>query len=172
MEKMKIFAENKERGLPTRVFADYMAIGAGADQVDLRYFGRGHTNGDAWVFFPALRAVHAGDIFPGKQLPLIDVNNGGSGFELPRTLGRAHATLGNVDTIITGHSTTMTPADLREWADFNDDFLNAVRTGKQAGQTVEQIATAWTMPAKYQGYGTPDPKRLRANIEVIYGELK
>jgi hypothetical protein len=24
------------------------------------YFGRGHTNGDAWIVFPALRAMHAG----------------------------------------------------------------------------------------------------------------
>jgi glyoxylase-like metal-dependent hydrolase (beta-lactamase superfamily II) len=172
MEKMKIFADSKGRGLPTRVFADYLSLGSGADQIDLRYFGRGHTNGDAWVFFPALRAMHAGDIFPGKQLPLIDGNNGGSGFELPRTLSRAHAMLGDVDSIITGHSTVMTPADLREWADFNDDFLNAVRDGKRAGQTVEQIASAWTMPAKYQGFAAPDPKRLRANVELIYNELR
>ena len=45
-----------------------MTLGSGADQIDLHYFGRGHTNGDAWVVFPALRVVHAGDIFSGKNI--------------------------------------------------------------------------------------------------------
>jgi len=171
MDKMKIFGESKGEGLPTRTFADYAALGDGADRVELRYFGRGHTNGDAWVFFPALRVMHAGDIFPGKSLPLLDVNNGGSGVDMPRTLSRAHATLGDVDTIITGHSTVMKPADLKEWAEFNDDFLTAVREGKAAGRTVEQIASSWTLPAKYQGY-TIDPKRAQTNVEAIFKELR
>ena len=171
MDKMKIFGESKGEGLPTRTFADYAALGDGADRVELRYFGRGHTNGDAWVFFPALRVMHAGDIFPGKSLPLLDVNNGGSGVDMPRTLSRAHATLGDVDTIITGHSTVMKPADLKEWAEFNDDFLTAVREGKAAGRTVEQIASSWTLPAKYQGY-TVDPKRAQTNVEAIFKELR
>ena len=65
-------------GLPKRMFKDQMTIGTGADQVDLYYFGRGHTNGDAWVVFPSVRVMHAGDIFSGKNLPLLDANNGGS----------------------------------------------------------------------------------------------
>jgi glyoxylase-like metal-dependent hydrolase (beta-lactamase superfamily II) len=172
MEKMKIFAENKNRGIPNRVFADYMALDDGPDRIDLRYFGRGHTSGDAWVFFPALRVVHAGDIFPGKSMPILDANNGGSGFEMPRTLFSAHAMLGDVDTIITGHSTTMTPADLQEWAQFNDDFLEAVRQAKTAGQTLENFVSTWKIPAKYTGYGEPQPARVKANAELIWKELR
>ena len=93
-----------------------MTIGKGADEVDLFYFGRGHTNGDAWVVFPALRLVHAGDIFSGKNLPLLDANNGGSGVAIGDTLAKAAKSLKNIDTIITGHSTTMTMADLTEYA--------------------------------------------------------
>ena len=66
-------------GLPKRTFKDKMTLGTGADRVDLYYFGRGHTNGDAFIVFPALRIAHAGDIFSGKNLPLLDMNNGGSG---------------------------------------------------------------------------------------------
>src|SRR6187455_2251990 len=74
-----IFKVNNGRGLPTKSFKDKMTVGKGADEIDLYYFGRGHTNGDAWVVFPALRVVHAGDIFSGKNLPLLDANNFGSG---------------------------------------------------------------------------------------------
>ena len=81
-----IFQQNGGRGLPKRTFKDKMTLFKGADEVDLFYFGRGHTNGDAWVFFPALRVVHAADIFSGKNLPLLDANNGGSAVEIANSL--------------------------------------------------------------------------------------
>lgn len=168
-----IFEQNQGRGLPKRTFTDRMTLGKGADQIDLYYFGRGHTNGDAWVVFPSLRIVHAGDIFSGKNLPLLDTNNGGTGVEIPDTLSKAHGTLmKTADTIITGHSTQMTMNDLREYADFNRDFLNAVREAKKSGKTVEEVAKTWTIPAKYTGYAAPQPARLQANVQAVFNEVK
>ena len=73
-----IFKENGGRGMPKRTFKDNLTIGKGDERIELHYFGRGHTNGDAFVVFPALRVMHAGDIFSGKNVPLLDANNGGS----------------------------------------------------------------------------------------------
>src|SRR5262245_50311457 len=114
MEKMDIFKQNNGRGLPKRTFKDKMTIGSGKDRFDLYYFGRGHTNGDAWIVFPELRVVHAGDIFSGKNLPLLDYNNGGSGAEIGDSLAKAHGGVKNVDKIITGHGKLLTWADLSE----------------------------------------------------------
>src|SRR6185503_8764440 len=50
-----IFKQNNNRGMAKRTFKDKMTLGKGADQIDLYYFGPGHTNGDAIVVFPALR---------------------------------------------------------------------------------------------------------------------
>jgi glyoxylase-like metal-dependent hydrolase (beta-lactamase superfamily II) len=166
-----IFQQNNGRGLPKRTFTDRMTLGSGRDQIDLFYFGRGHTNGDAWVVFPALRVVHAGDIFSGKNVPILDSNNGGSGVLIPDTLSKAHSTLKNVDTIITGHSTLMTMNDLLEYAAFNRDFLNAVREAKKSGRSVEEVATTWTIPERYKGYTAPQPARLRSNVEAVFNEL-
>src|SRR5450755_1447533 len=47
MEKMPIFKEHNGVGMTKRTFKDKMTIGKGADQIDLYYFGPGHTNGDA-----------------------------------------------------------------------------------------------------------------------------
>jgi glyoxylase-like metal-dependent hydrolase (beta-lactamase superfamily II) len=170
---VQVFQQSGGRGLPDRTFTDTMTLGSGTDRLELHYFGRGHTNGDAWVLFPAARAVHAGDIFSGKNLPLLDYNNGGSGVEMPDTLMKAYTALAkSADSIITGHSTVMTPADLRDYSEFNRDFLNAVRAGKKAGRTVEQIVKEWTMPAKYTGYAAPQPARLQSNVEGIYKEAQ
>ena len=167
-----IFTANNGRGMAKRTFKDRMSLGKGNDQIDLYYFGRGHTNGDAWVVFPALRTMHAGDIFLGKRHPFLDANNGGSGVALPETLARALIGIKNVDTIITGHSTLMTMNDLKEYADFNRDFLLAVREGKKAGKSVDDIATSWKIPAKYAGYPTPEAAALKSNVQMIFDELK
>ena len=167
-----IFTENKGRGLPKRTFTDHLTLGSGADQIELHYFGRGHTNGDAWVVFPSLRIAHAGDIFSGKNLPLLDANNGGSGLEIGDTLAKAAAGMSKVESIITGHSTQMTLTDLREYAEFNREFANVVREGKKAGRSIDDIANGWAMPAKFAGYAAPQAARLRQNVEVIYNEIK
>ena len=168
-----IFNQNGGVGLPKRTFTDTLTIGTGADRVVLRYFGRGHTNGDAWVVFPALRFAHAGDIFSGKNIPLLDSNNGGSAVEIGASLDKGFLALGTqVDAFITGHSDVMMPADLKEYAQFNKDFANDVIAAKKAGKTVDESAATWKIPAKYAGYAEPIPARLRGNIELVFNETK
>src|SRR6202140_5454241 len=67
-----IFKENSGRGIPKKTFKDKMSIGNGSDRVGLYYFVRAHPNGDAWVVFPSLRVMPAGDVFSGKNIPLLD----------------------------------------------------------------------------------------------------
>jgi len=165
-----IFQANNGRGLPKRTFKDKMTLFRGSDEIDLYYFGRGHTNGDAWVVFPSLRTVHAGDIFAGKNVPLLDANNGGSAGAMPDSLQKAYDSIKNVDTIITGHSTQMTWADLKEYSDFNRDFLNEVRAAKKAGKTIDEVASAWKIPAKYKGYAEPQAARVKSNVALVYKE--
>jgi glyoxylase-like metal-dependent hydrolase (beta-lactamase superfamily II) len=167
-----VFKDSKGKGLAKRSFKDKMSIGSGNDAIDLYYFGRGHTNGDAWVVFPSLRVMHAGDIFSGKNIPLLDGNNGGSGEAIGETLANAASSVKNVDSIITGHSTVMTMKDLSEYAEFNREFLAAVQAGKKAGKSADAIAAGWSMPAKYTGYSAPQPARLKANVELIFNEIR
>src|SRR5256886_730975 len=90
MEKMPTFKEHNNAGMAKRTFKDKMTIGKGDDRIDLYYFGRGHTNGDAFVVFPAMRIMHSGDIFAGKNLPLIDTANGGSVLHIHESLTKAY----------------------------------------------------------------------------------
>jgi hypothetical protein len=115
--------------------------------------------------------MHAGDVFSGKNIPFLDANTGGSGVAIVDTLQKAHDTIKNVDTIITGHSTQMTWADLREYVAFNREFLNDMRAAKQAGKTVDEVTASWKIPAKYAGYAPPQANRLKANIQVVFDEL-
>ena len=170
MEKMDAFKGDNAKFLPKKTYKDKLTLGSGKDRIDLYYFGRGHTNGDAWIVFPELRVAHAGDIFSGKNLPLLDMNNGGSGIEIGDSLARAHAGIKNVDTIITGHSTLMPWADLAEYAQFNKDFLASVRAAAMGGQGADAVAGTWKVADKYKGY-TIQEARLKTNVQSLYREL-
>src|SRR5262245_61584849 len=72
MAKMDAFKGDKAQFLPKRTYKDKLTLGAGKDQIDLYHFGAGHTNGDTFIVFTALRTLHAGDMFPWKDAPFID----------------------------------------------------------------------------------------------------
>src|SRR5262249_56347176 len=102
MTKMDEFKGEKAKFLPKRTYKDRLTIGKGKDEIDLYYFGPGHTSGDTFVVFPALRIMHAGDMFAWRALPYIDTDNGGSVVEHPQSLAKVIASVKDVDTVIGG----------------------------------------------------------------------
>jgi glyoxylase-like metal-dependent hydrolase (beta-lactamase superfamily II) len=173
MEKMDAFKGDKSAFLPKKTYKDKLTIGKGKEEIDLYYFGQAHTNGDAWVVFKELRVLHSGDAFAGKNTPIIDGNNGGSAINYGKTIAKAASTIKNVDTIITGHSPTMKPADLQEYANFNNEFATWVAAQKKAGKSVDEAAAAYKIPDKYQGYQISTfLGGIKNNIQVAYGEIK
>ena len=114
MVKMDEFKGDKSKFLPKKTYKDKLSIGTGKDQVDLYYLGVGHTNGDTFVVFPAVRTMHTGDMFAWKALPYIDASNGGSVIAHPQTLAKVIATVQNIDTVITGHTPVLAWNDLKD----------------------------------------------------------
>jgi cyclase len=170
--KPTIFEQNQGRGLPKRTFDDRMTLFRGPDEVELHYFGRGHTNGDAWVLFPSARVAVAGDVVPGKRLPIVDSNNGGSGVEYGESVAKAHRTLNKLaDSFVTGHAMTITGAELIEYATFMREFAEAARAAKKAGTAVDAFAKSYTIPATFQGYTAPQEGSVRAAAQAVYDEL-
>jgi cyclase len=158
--------------MPKRTFKDKMTIGSGAEQIDLYYFGPAHTGGDAYVVFKTLRVMHVGDTMPTRDMPIMDKNNGGSAVKYSATLAKAAAVSG-VDTLINGHNaTTTTPTDLKLYSEFIADFVKFAQDAKKSGKTVDDVVSGWKVPAKYTGYATPNPARVKADAQVAFDETK
>ena len=174
MVKMDEFKGSKAQFLPKKTYKEKMTVGAGKDQVDLYYFGAGHTNGDSFVVFPALRTMHVGDIFAWKALPYVDAANGGSVVEQPKTLAKAVAGVKNVDTIINGHIPVGTWNDLKEYAEFTRDFVAFAEKEMKAGKTVDEAAAEYKLDPKYKGYSVSIVPQLgvKSNLQLAYDELK
>jgi cyclase len=107
---------NAEPGMsPARVvFTTEMSVFLGGKEVRAQYLGRGHTNGDAFVYFPALRTIHTGDMMAGTT-PLIDYTGGGSLIEWTKTLDEVLKL--DFDTVIPGHGPVTTKAGLQTYRD-------------------------------------------------------
>ena len=175
MARMKEFAGDNSKFLPKRTYTQKLSIGAGRDQVDLYYFGAGHTNGDTFVVFPSVRTMHTGDMFAWKAPPFIDTSNGGSVTAHAQTLAQVTSSVQNVDTIITGHTPVLTWADLKEYAEFNRDFVAWAQAEMKAGKSVDEAAAEYKIPEKYKGYAITPSKEspvAKSNIEILYKELK
>ena len=157
-----IFEQNGGRNLAKRTFKDRMTIGNGAERIELYYFGRAHTNGDAWVVFPALRVVHVGDTFAGKTPPIMDANNGGSGVDYPEHARQRVCGLKNVDTIINGHTSPDDLAELKEYEEYMQATSSrTTRPQLKAGKSVDDARRATKVPDRFKGYTAAGAREIR-----------
>jgi glyoxylase-like metal-dependent hydrolase (beta-lactamase superfamily II) len=174
MAKMDAFKDPANtHGLPDRTYKDQLSLLSGTDAIDLYYFGPAHTSGDALVVFRNLRVMHTGDMFAGKNQPLIDRNNGGSGIAYGETIQKASGGIKNVDRVITGHSTLMAWQDFVDYGEFNRLFLSHARESLKMGKTPEQAMKDFALPAKFTGYNiTGGRGGPGGNFGIVFEELK
>ncbi|MEW6322326.1 MAG: MBL fold metallo-hydrolase [Acidobacteriota bacterium] len=170
MARMPAFQDAaKKHGLPDRTFSDRLTVLSGTDSIDLYYFGPSHTGGDAFVVFRGLATMHAGDAFPGPTVPIMDVNNGGSGLAYADTLAKAAAGVKGVTTVIPGHSGVTTWQAFVDYGEFVKSFVSSIQAAHRAGKTAEQAAAEFTPAEKFAGFNL---QRARADAEVIFKELQ
>jgi len=166
--------------MPDRTFTDRMTLGSGDDRIELYYFGAGHTDGDAFVVFPARRAMAAGDVFAWKMSPLIDPMAGGSVLALPATLEKAVKGIPNVDTVIEGHGDVNTWEGFRDYVQFNRALVDATTAGmgkKTTDEIVADLKAKFPVFTKDQllpdmEYGGTPLSRAVINVNLAFQELE
>jgi glyoxylase-like metal-dependent hydrolase (beta-lactamase superfamily II) len=169
MKRMDLFKTAEgARGLADKTFADTLTVLSGRDAIDLYYFGRAHTDGDAFVVFRNARVMHAGDVFSRPGMPLIDGNNGGSGVAFPETVARAAAGIKGVETVIPGHSAVTTWQAFVDYGEFMKSWIGSLSAAARAGKTIDEAVADFRPADKFKGY---DTARAKANAEVVFKEV-
>ena len=147
------------------VFTQEMSIFLGGQEVRAKYVGRGHTNGDAIVYFPSLRTLHTGDLMAGTS-PLIDYPGGGSLAEWAKTLDGA-LTL-DFDTVIPGHGKVTDKAGLLTYRNNVDKLKTRVTGLIREGKSKDEIAKVMTDEYKW----APGSLNMQWSLPGMMTELK
>jgi cyclase len=148
------------------VFTQDTAVFLGGKEVRARYFGRGHTNGDAVIYFPADRTVHTGDLMAGDT-PLIDYPGGGSIVEWTKTLDAVMKDL-DFDTVIPGHGPITTKANLLTYRNNVDKERNRVRALIRQGKNADDIGKVLIAEYKW----APNDLHFQWSLPGMMKELK
>ncbi len=152
-----------QQGTPAKAKATYTTsrtVKVGNASAEARFFGRAHTSGDTWVYFPDLRVVSTGDSFVAAA-PNSDFPFGGSVVEWVKTLDQVLKW--DFDTAIPGHGNDpMTKADVQAFRDKLNTIVTRgrelVKKGTPKDQLLAQLKTddlgwnlntaQWTPPAR------------------------
>jgi cyclase len=159
----------KQPVLPHVSFTDQAQVYLGGKEVDAYYNGRGHTNGDVVIYFPALRVLHTGDLFTtngqSSVAPLVDYNGMGSAIEWTKTLDGVLKL--DFDTVIPGHGPISKKADLEKYrAGFErmqTSIRNMTRLAKGRDDVLKMLVSdfGWAQT----GLGTNSLDRVIAELK-------
>ena len=152
---------------PRLVFTDQTAIYLGGVEVRAFYMGRGHTNGDAVVYFPDLQTVHGGDLLH-TIAPFIDYANGGSSKGWVSTMNNVLSL--DFDPAIPGHGAIMSRSDVvafrNQMEAVRQRMAELIRSGMPKTDASERIRAeelSWTT--------TPDGLFMQRSIPGFYDEI-
>ena len=126
-------------GLPTITFFDDMRFYFNSNSIELVHTGRGHTDGDAQVYFREANVIHTGDMFVRYGLPFIDQSNGGNLDGMIDAL-MSIADLINDDTIIIpGHGQLSNRDDLLDFRSMLVVIRGKLVRAKVQGLSVDEM---------------------------------
>ncbi len=141
-------------GLPRITFTDQLDVHLGGKDVQAYYFGRGHTSGDAIIYFPKLAPSTPAISFsmsggggrgaaPAQPRPpgvpiYVDYVQGGSFIEWSKTLEGALKL--DFDTVIPGHGPVSTKADLVKFKSDLETMRGRLTGLIKQGNTKAQLA--------------------------------
>jgi glyoxylase-like metal-dependent hydrolase (beta-lactamase superfamily II) len=176
-------------GLPRITFSDETSVYLGGKEVRAKYFGRGHTNGDAVVYFPDVKTIHTGDLFlaqpparsggpaarPAGSNIFVDYAQGGSILEWTGTLDGV-LTL-DFDTVIPGHGPVATKADVAKFRAGVETMRNRlaglVKQGTAKDDIVKVLEGDYGWRAKGCPPSPPTPGCLQfQQVDALIAELK
>ena len=161
------FLRNKQPGAPRVTFNDQVSVFLGGVEVRAYYFGRGHTNGDAVIYFPDLKVIHSGDLIT-EGMPVLDYNNGASAVEWVKALDEILKL--DFDIVIPGHGALLNKdrirSDRQKLVTMNQRMAELARKGVPLEQVFDQLKLADLDGSHGQ------PEAFKGGLKGYYEEMK
>ena len=157
---------------PNQTYATTYTVSLGGAEARVYYYGKAHTSGDSFVYFPDLKIVMTGDSAVGIA-PNIDFPFGGSGVEWVKTIDQVLKL--DFDTAVPGHSAndklTMTKADVQAFRDKMNTLVTRATAAVKAGTPKDKLLE--TVKTDDIGWNITGPQwNVPARLDPFYEELQ
>ena len=146
------FRPPKPGELPVITFSDAMTFYLNGMTAHLFHPPVAHTDGDAWVHFPGVNVVHAGDLFFNGLFPFIDLDSGGSVDGFLQGIRDVLAVCDDETKIISGHGPLGDMTSLQAAHDMIEDSSKRIKAMLDDGQTGEEIVAANPLADYHDGW--------------------
>ena len=142
-----------KEALPVVTYDDGVSIHFNGEEIMIGHLTGGHTDGDSYIYFTDSNVVHLGDQFFAGRFPFVDIGNGGNAVGLRDSIGEVLEHLPADAKVIPGHGPLSSVDDLKTYHRMLTECVAAVKAGKDAGKSVEDIQAAG-LPDEWEGWGS------------------
>ena len=165
--------QGKQPGPPQVTYTDSIGLNLGGKEVIGRYFGRAHTDGDTWVYFPAQKVLASGDSFnnglgtggTGGFFGMF-IAPGGSIVDITKTLDEVLKL--DFTTVIPGHGPLATRAEVVKWRGEIEVVRNRIREMVRQGKSKDDVTKMLVNEFKWD----PNGIIVARSIDALMNELK
>ncbi|HEX4804095.1 MAG TPA: MBL fold metallo-hydrolase, partial [Myxococcaceae bacterium] len=155
--------------LPVITFDDRLTVHVNGEDIRAIHFPKGHTDGDAIIFFSKSNVVHMGDDFFSGRFPFIDLQSGGSVKGLIANLDKVIPQIPSGAKIIPGHGPLSTIDELKKFASMLRESTALVEAGIRGGKTLDQMKKEKVL-GKFDSWSWEFIKTERFT-EILYNDL-
>ena len=141
-----------KEALPVITFDQSVSVHFNGEEIRVIHFPKGHTDGDAVIFFTGSNVVHMGDDFFNGMFPFVDLDSGGDVDGYVKNVGEVIARLPADVKIIPGHGPLANFDDLKRFHQMLLATTDIVRKKIAAGKTLDQIKTEG-LPGEWKTWG-------------------
>ncbi len=176
--QMRVAKErNQEDGqlYPDATFSEEWSKKIGSETLTLRYYGPGHTDGDAITHFENANVVHMGDLIFNRRFPYIDKSAGASIMNWMIILQKTLKTFDNDTKYIFGHSgegydIIGSKEDIQAMENYLAKVLDTVQAAMKSGKSQEEIMKIESINGADEWTGNGIQRSLSAAFEELSSE--
>jgi len=159
-------------GLPTRTFAESVTLDEGGREIQILQLGRGHTDGDVFIYLPREKVVASGDALI-DWMPFLNDS-------FPEDWVETLTQLEQVDFahVIPGHGEVLPKTQLGFFRGYLTELIAAVKKASADGAGLDEMkkGIADQLAAKYEHGMSKYPlgqyrDRIGLNVEMVYQKV-
>jgi glyoxylase-like metal-dependent hydrolase (beta-lactamase superfamily II) len=155
--------------LPVVTYGEGVTFHVNGDEIEARFVGGGHTDGDSVIYWRKANVIHTGDMYINTGgLPFVDLSSGGNVEHLLNSLSGIIAMANDATVIIPGHGELASRADVVAFRAMVVTAIERVKALRDAGQTLDAAKAAKPL----DGLAAPGFFPDDVFVESIWGSLE